>query len=44
MHYGLIALFVVLSTSLEGPNNGNKSAQVYPEHPNTRGVGAEADD
>ena len=44
MHYGLIALFVVLSTSLEGPNNGNKSAQVYPEHHSTRGMGAEADD
>ena len=38
-HYSLIALFVVLSTSLEGPNNGNKSAQVYPEHPSTRAWG-----
>ena len=44
MHYSLIALFVVLSTSLKGPNNGNKSAQVYPEHPSTRGMGEEADD
>ena len=44
MHYSLIALFVVLSTSLEGPNNGNKSAQVYPKHPIPRGVGAETDD
>ena len=44
MHYSLIALFVVLSTSLEGPNNGKKSVQVYPEHPSTRGMGAEADD
>ena len=43
-HYSPIALFVVLSTSLEGPKNGNKSAQVYPEHPSTRGMGAEADD
>ena len=43
-HYSLIALFVVLSTSLEGPNNGEKSAQVYPEHPSTRGMGAEAND
>ena len=34
-HYGLIALFVMLSTSLEGPNNGNKSAQVYPKHLST---------
>ena len=34
MHYGPIALFIVLSTSLEGPNNGNKSAQVYPEQGN----------
>ena len=44
MHYRLVALFVVLSTSLEGPKNGNKSAQVYPEHPGTRGMGVEADD
>ena len=43
-HYSLIALFVVLNTSLEGPNNGKKSAQVYPEHPRTSYVGAEADD
>ena len=43
-HYNLIALFVVLSASLDGPKNGNKSAQVYPEHPSTRGVGAEAND
>ena len=39
-----IALFVVLSASLEGPKNGNTRAQVYPEHPSTRGMGAEADD
>ena len=44
MYYSSIALFVVLGTSLEGPNNGNKSAQVYPEHPSTCGVGAEVDD
>ena len=44
MHYSPIALFIVLSTSLEGPNNGNKSAQVYAKHPSTRAVGAEADD
>ena len=44
MHYSLIALFVVLSTSLEGPKNGKKSAHVYPEHPSTRAMGAEADD
>ena len=43
-HYSSIALFVVLSTSLEGPKNGIKSAQVYPEHPSTRGMGVEADD
>ena len=42
--YSLIALFVVLSASLEGPKNGIKSAQVYLEHPSTRGMGAEADD
>ena len=39
-----MAWFVVLSASLDGPNNGNKSAQVYPEHPSTRGMGVEADD
>ena len=44
MHYSRIALFVVLSTSLEEPKNGNKSAQGYPEHPSTRGMGGEADD
>ena len=43
-HYSPIAWFVVLSASLEGPNYGKKSAQVYPEHPSTRGMGAEADD
>ena len=43
-HYSPIAWFVVLSASLEGPNYGKKSAQVYPEHPNTSGMGAEADD
>ena len=36
-----MALFVVLSASLDGPKNG---AQVYPEHPSTRGMGVEADD
>ena len=39
-----MALFVVLSASLDGPKNGNKSAQVYPEHPSTHGMGVEADD
>ena len=39
-----MAWFVVLSASLYGPKNGNKSAQVYPEHPSTRGMGVEADD
>ena len=39
-----MALFVVLRASLDGPKNGNKSAQVYPDHPNTRGMGVEADD
>ena len=38
-----VASFIVLSASLEGPKNGNKSAQIYPEHPSTRGVGADAD-
>ena len=39
-----MALFVVLGASLDGPKNGNKSAQFYPEHPSTRGMGVEADD
>ena len=39
-----MARFVVLSASLDGPKNGNKSAQVYPKHPSTRGMGVEADD
>ena len=43
-HYSLIALFDVLSASLEGPKNGKKSAHVYPEHPSTRGMGIEAGD
>ena len=43
-HYSPVASFVVLNASLEGPKNGNKSPQVYPEHPSTRGMGAEADD
>ena len=43
-HYSPVALFVALSASLEGPKNGNKSAQVYLEHPSTRGMGAEAND
>ena len=34
----------MLSASLDGPKNGNKSAQVYPEHPSTRGMVVEADD
>ena len=39
-----MAWFVVLSASLDGPKNGNKSSQVYPEHPSTPGMGVEADD
>ena len=39
-----MALFVVLRASLDGPKNGNKSARVYPKHPSTRGMRAEADD
>ena len=42
--YSLIAWFVVLNTSLEGPKIGVKSAQVYPEHASTSYMGAEADD
>ena len=41
--YSPIAWFVVLNTSFEGPKTGIKSAQVYPEHPRTPYVGAEAD-
>ena len=43
-HYSLVALFVVLSATLEGPKKGNKCAQDYPEHPSTHGMGVEADD
>ena len=43
-HYSPIAWFVVLRASLEGPNYANKSPQVYPEHPSTSCMGAEADD
>ena len=39
-----MALFIVLSASLDGPKNGNKSTQVYLEHPTTCGMGIEADD
>ena len=39
-----MAWFVVLNASLDGPKNGNKSAQVYPEHPSTRGMGVESAD
>ena len=39
-----VTSFIVLNASLDGPKNGNKSAQDYPEHPRTRGMGAEADD
>ena len=42
--YSPIAWFVVLSTSFGGPKTGIKSTQVYPEHPRTSYVGAEADD
>ena len=38
-----MALFVVLRASLDGPKNGNKSTQVYPEHPSASGMGVEAD-
>ena len=42
--YSLIVWFVVLNTSLEGPKIGIKRAQVYPKHPSTSYMGAEADD
>ena len=42
--YSPIAWFVVLNTSFEGPKIGIKSDQVYPEHPHTSYVWAEADD
>ena len=42
--YSMIAWFVVLNTSFEGPKTGIKSDQVYPEHPRTPYVGEEADD
>ena len=43
-HYSPIAWFVALNTSLEGPKIGVKSVQIYPEHPSTSYMGAEADD
>ena len=42
--YSPIAWVVVLNTSFEGPKTGIKSDQVYPEHPRTSYMGAEADD
>ena len=42
--YSLIAWFVVLNTSLEGPKTGIKSDQIYPEHLSTSYMRAEADD
>ena len=42
--YSLIAWFVALNTSLEGPKIGVKIAQIYPEHPRTSYMGAEAND
>ena len=42
--YSLIAWFVVLNTSFEGPKIGIKSDQVYHEHLRTSYMGAEADD
>ena len=42
--YSPIAWFVVLNTSLGGPKIGVKIVQVYPEHPGTSYMGAEADD
>ena len=41
MHYSPIALFVVLSASL---NMGKRALRFIPEHPSTSGTGAEADD
>ena len=43
-HYSPIAWFIALNTSLEGPKIGVKSVQIYPEHPTTCYMGAEADD
>ena len=42
--YSPIASFVVLSASLEGPKYGKRAPMFIPEHPNTSGTGAEADD
>ena len=43
-HYKSDGLVCVRNASLDGPKNGNKSAQVYPEHPSTHGTAVEADD
>ena len=41
--YSPIALFVALNTSLKGPKIWIKSVYIYPEHPSTSYMGAEAD-
>ena len=42
--YSLIALFAALNSSLKGPKIWIKSVYIYPEHPSTSYMGAEADD
>ena len=42
--YSPIASFVALNTSLKGPKTWIKSIYIYPEHPGTSYMGAEADD
>ena len=42
--YSPIALFAALNTSFKGPKNWIKSVYIYPEHPSTSYMGAEAED
>ena len=42
--YSPIALFIALNTSLKGPKIWIKSVYIYPEHPSTSYMGAEAND
>ena len=42
--YSPIALFAALNTSLKGPKIWINSVYIYPEHPGTSYMGAEADD
>ena len=42
--YSPITSFMALNTTLKGPKTWIKSVYIYPEHPSTSYMGAEADD